>query len=193
MRRIGHIMLIISGFLLFGCVSNGSSSVGPSPVRSVAPEAATQSAGAPVQTPTPAAVNLIDPTYPLAIAGQNGWDYQRTAEVDLDADGVAERVVVMAKAPANSDDVGWDDGEPWQVYIEESSGERTYIFARWVQLGRLEGVITSNEQGQPDELLIVEKGGGRFVVYQVAYRGPAAFQTTEALSVGLYQFVAAPE
>ena len=42
------------------------------------------------------AASLIDPGQVAATASDSGWNYRRTAEIDVDADGATEKVVMMA-------------------------------------------------------------------------------------------------
>ncbi|HJR36335.1 MAG TPA: hypothetical protein VJ817_15365, partial [Gemmatimonadales bacterium] len=75
------------------------------------------------------AVQLVDSAIPPAVAGAEGWNYQQSARADLDGDGRAERVVMTAKVELYRGRPAWDDGQPWQVYIEAAEGGRTYVYA----------------------------------------------------------------
>src|SRR5690606_15712646 len=63
-------------------------------------------------------VALVDTSIQPGVAGQDGWMYSRSAEADLDGDGAPERVVLMARAEVMDGRPLWDDGQPWQVYVE---------------------------------------------------------------------------
>lgn len=99
--------------------------------------------------------------------------YSRAAQADLDGDGEAERVVVMARAEVRDRRPLWDDGQPWQVYVEESGGERTYLYARFVQLGSVTMRIGLGEEGRPPSVVVVEHVPDRLAVYELQYSGPS--------------------
>lgn len=130
-------------------------------------------------------VNLLDPRYPAATAGQQGYHYHESAAADLDGDGRAETVHVIARVERTGQpppgDVAWDDGQPWQVYVEAAGGARTHLYARWVQLGRLRVMI--GERGSKPVLVILEEGGAGLALYQVTFGGQGQFQAVELAQV----------
>jgi len=83
-------------------------------------------------------VNLVDPHKPLAVAGQSGWEYQRTASADFDGDGTTETAVLIAQVNLYHDRPAWEDGHVWQLYIEEADQTRTYLYAQFLPFGVLE-------------------------------------------------------
>lgn len=97
--------------------------------------------------------------------------YSRAAQADLDGDGEAERVVLMARAEVRDRRPLWDDGQPWQVYVEESGGERTYLYARFVQLGSVTMRIGLGEEGRRPSVVLVEHVPDRVAVYELQYSG----------------------
>lgn len=125
------------------------------------------------------AVNLLDPQYPPMVVGE-GWGYHETAEADLDGDGAREAVSVIARATGPED---FDDGQPWQVYIEEPDGRRTHVYSRWVQLGHLE-VYVSDDEGKAS-LIILEKQGFSLVMYRVYYGGPGVHSSVLVAGAGI--------
>ena len=66
----------------------------------------------------------------------------------------------------------WDDGQPWQVYVEEPTGELTLLFARYVQLGTVTARVTLHEPDLPTAVLIIEHLPDGITLYEVEYRGP---------------------
>ena len=128
-----------------------------------------------------AGLDLVDPAYPQPLPG----DYRRTARVDLDGDGREEQIVVLAAVELvrdggefpGIDDFAWDDGQPWQVYVEEPGGQRTYLFSQFVQLGTVEALV------DPDaaRIWIVVQTGAGLDVYEVIYEGPGDYQVRRAV------------
>lgn len=125
-------------------------------------------------TGVPLAVSLIDSTIPPAVAGEGGWNYQQAATADLDGDGAPERVVLTARVEMYRGRPAWDDGQPWQVYIEEADGRRTHVYARRLQLGTLSLRVSRAEAGQPAAVVLLEQLPDQMSVYEIAYAGPAA-------------------
>jgi hypothetical protein len=123
------------------------------------------------QTTTPA--DLIDPDIPAAIAGQDGWNYHRSASADFDGDGATERAVLTARVEMYRGRPAWDDGQPWQVYVEAAGGgARTYLYAQRLQLGTLTMRITAGADGRPPTIVLLEHLPHRLSVYEAAYAGP---------------------
>ncbi|HEX9165371.1 MAG TPA: hypothetical protein VF862_05645 [Gemmatimonadales bacterium] len=117
-------------------------------------------------------VTLIDPDLPPAIAGEGGWDYQQTAEADLDGDGQAERVVLTARVELYRGRPAWDDGQPWQVYVEAPDGRRTRVYAQRLQLGTLTLRLGLAGPGQPATVVLLEHLPDRLSLYEAWYAGP---------------------
>ncbi|HEX6924668.1 MAG TPA: hypothetical protein VF167_04535 [Longimicrobiaceae bacterium] len=119
-------------------------------------------------------IALVDTSIEPAVAGQDGWMYSRSAEADLDSDGELERVVLMARAEVRDGRPLWDDGQPWQVYVEESDGRRTYLYSRYVQLGSPTLRIGLEQQGRPPSLILLEHVPDRVSFYEIVYEGPGS-------------------
>ena len=126
------------------------------------------------------AVELVDTGIPPAVAGEAGWELAQAATADLDGDGVEERAVLTARVEMYRGRPAWDDGQPWQVYVEEGDGTRTYAYARFVQLGTVEALLTRGDGGPPT-LVLVERVPDALTVYEVAYRGPGRVETIRRL------------
>lgn len=127
---------------------------------------------APTETVAAVPVQLVDSAITPAIAGKDGWNYHQTAETDVDGDGQAERVVMSARVELVRGRPAWDDGQPWQVYVEEPDGQRTYLYAQRLQLGTLTMRVTSADAGTPS-IVLLENLPDRVSVYEAAYEGPA--------------------
>lgn len=124
------------------------------------------------------AVNLIYPRYLMAPGDERHWGYHRAVTADLDRDGSPETVHVRARAPRDAEETGWDDGHPWNVYVEEPDGTRTYIYAGWVQIGRLDVMLTEGQQ-----IVILNRQGAGLAVYRVQYRGPEDYQAAQMVAL----------
>lgn len=125
--------------------------------------------------PAPDTVNLVDPQLSRAVAGEDGWMYSQQVEADLDGDGDGERVVLTARVETMRGRPLWDDGQPWQVYVEEASGERTYLYARFVQLGAVTMRIGLPERGAGATIVLLEHLPDRLSVHEIEYRAPGDF------------------
>ncbi len=121
-----------------------------------------------VDSPMPA-VQLIDSTIPPAIAGADGWNFQQSAEADLDGDGAPERVVLTARVEMYRGRPAWDDGQPWQVYVESAQGVRTYLYGQRLQLGSLTMRIAHPEPGQRASIVLLEHLPDRLRVIEASY------------------------
>ena len=123
-------------------------------------------------TPPPV---LIDTAIPPAVAGEEGWNYQQSAEADLNGDGQVEWVVLTARVEVYRGRPAWDDGQPWQVYIEAPDGRRTYVYAQRLQLGTLTMRLGHGGagEGQPVTVVLLVQLPDRLGVYEVTYIEPA--------------------
>jgi len=122
--------------------------------------------------------NLIDSQQELVNAGTAGWEYQQSMTADLDNDGSTETIFILArvlKDPLDPNEYQWDDGQPWQVYIQDG-GDITRVYARFVQIGRLNVFVTDQE---PPRLVIAEREGAGYSLYAVRYKGPGRTHTTK--------------
>lgn len=166
--------VLVAAWLLTACAAPGDAQPGSAPE----PEAPGEPVG------TEASLDLIDPAYPQPLQG----DYRLTAVADVDGDGQEEQVVVLAAVdrvredPDASpvDEFAWDDGQPWQVYVEEPDGSRTYLFSRFVQLGAVDALVDPDNR----RIWIVVKTGVGIDVYEVIHEDPDGYRARHA--VGAY-------
>ena len=155
---------------LFACACDRGADVPEPSANTPVPQDPMAVPVAPSDTPTPPpAVQLIDSLIPQAVAGEDGWNYHRTAEADLDGDGEAERVVLTARVELYRGRPAWDDGQPWQVYVQESDGRRTYVYARRLQLGALTMRIAQPTDGETPTIVLLEHLPDRMSVYEATY------------------------
>lgn len=122
-------------------------------------------------------VVLVDSGQSPAAAGADGWNYHRTASVDIDGDGELERVVIAARVEMVRGRPAWDDGQQWQVYVDEADSSRTVVYARRLQLGVLTLRLEAGPAGAPRHVVLVEHLPDRLAVYEVTYRGPSDFRS----------------
>lgn len=127
-------------------------------------------------------VQLIDSTISPAIAGAAGWQYQQRADADLDGDGVAEQVVLTARVELYRGRPAWDDGQPWQVYVEDTDSARTYIYAQFVQLGTVTMRVAAPVDSAHASIVLIEHRPDRVAVYEARYLGPGRAVVTEQFS-----------
>lgn len=131
----------------------------------------------PAAAPGDQAVGLVDPHIPPAVAGADGWNFQRSAELDLNGDGQPERVVLTARVELYRGRLAWDDGQPWQVYVEAADGSRTYLYAQRLQLGTLTMRLSRSEPGKPASIILFEHLPDRLSLYEAFYQQPGQAST----------------
>ena len=163
-----HRWLLIAA-ALFVCACDRGADVPEPPAQPAVVQDSIPASITPADTTPPPAVQLIDSLIPQAVAGEDGWNYHRTAEVDLDGDGEAERVVLTARVELYRGRPAWDDGQPWQVYVQESDGRRTYVYARRLQLGSLTMRIAQPTDGGTPTIVLLEHLPDRMSVYEATY------------------------
>jgi hypothetical protein len=146
--------------------------LGACAVDSRPPQSADSVPPAGTDTVAAPAIQLVDSAIPPAVAGAEGWNYQQSAGADLDGDGQAERVVLTAKVELYRGRPAWDDGQPWQVYIEAPDGGRTYVYGQRLQLGTLTMRVGSTEASQGSTVVLLEQLPDRISLYEVSYGGP---------------------
>ena len=79
-----------------------------------------------------------------------------SATADVIGDSVPERVVLTARVEMNRGRPAWDDGQPWQVYVESQDGRRSYLYAQRLQLGTLSLRVTRADSARKASLLLIE-------------------------------------
>lgn len=127
----------------------------------------------------PPSIQLVDPTIPPAVAGNAGWNYQQTAQADLNGDGELERVVLTARVELYRGRPAWDDGQPWQVYVEAADGKRTHVYAQRLQLGTLMMRVGLGDGRQAATVVLLEQLPDQLSVYEVSYLGPGRVSVAE--------------
>jgi hypothetical protein len=147
--------------------------------------------GTPAATSLPE-VDMVSPRHDDAVMGEAGWNHAQSTTADLDGDGTAEKAVIIANADIYHGTVLWNDGQVWQVYVEEPDGTRTYVYKQFLQLGsvlaRLArpeaprfGAAAKDAQVQPPTILLLEQVPQRFAAYEVRYSGPGQAKVFEVM------------
>lgn len=160
--RLSQMLLLFAVWLLSACAEGEES------YREPAVDTPGLAAGAEeAEVPLP-----VDSSVSVSPIGTELWQFGRSSMVDVDGDGEPERVVVAARAEVVRGQPLWDDGQPWQVYVQESTGEMTLLFARYVQLGSVTARVTLEEPGLPTAVFIIEHLPDGITLYEIEYRGP---------------------
>ncbi len=123
---------------------------------------------------------LIDTSLTLTPAGSDGWNFQQSVSGDLDGDGAEERVVLTARVEMMRGRPAWDDGQPWQVYVESADGRRTHMYARYVQLGTLTLRLSEPDAVKGSRIVVLEQLPDRLAIYEGEYRGVGRLRATTA-------------
>lgn len=170
-------LLLLATCLVAACDSAEDEPAKSTPAR---PETSAHAASA-------APFVLVDTTLPPATAGEAGWDYHLRADADLDGDGQPERASLIARvARGPGQDFQWDDGQPWQLSIQEADGTRTDVYRRFVQLGTVEAHVATAESGDGRVILIVEHVPQSMRIYEVTYAGPGRVTAVERFARELH-------
>jgi hypothetical protein len=139
--------------------------------RAAEPASDSESAGPDENVPE---VGLIDSTIPPAIAGEDGWNYSMVANVDLYGDSLPERVVLTARVELMLGRPVWDDGQPWQVYVESHDTVRTRLYAQRLQLGTLDMRLTvPGDTVSRPTILLIEHLPDRLRILEARFTGSA--------------------
>ena len=124
---------------------------------------------------------LTDTAVAMAEAGQPGWKYQQRVSVDFDADGQLETAVLISDVAMDAAGMPlWEDGHRWQLYVDEPTGERTYVYRQFLPNGSLTADVVRRESGTRT-LLLVARTPQSIQMYEVKYSGPQRIVLMNAL------------
>ena len=133
-------------------------------------------------------ISLVDPTLPRAVDSTNSWQYRQGTEYDLNGDGQREKIIILANVErGSSGELAWDDGQPWEVRIEEPDGKRTRIFAQSVQSGTVKGYVTLRD-GHPT-IFLLEQTTSVLVGMEIVYFGPNKIKSRVLFSRNIDRFI----
>lgn len=124
----------------------------------------------------PETAQLVEPRVPLAVLGEGRWHHAHRAVADMNGDGSMETAVIMTDVEIGDDGQPiWEDGHHWQVYIEDgATGERTYVYARFLPHGSLQAHLAWPQQDAPPTIVLVERTPWSFAAHEVHYGGPGS-------------------
>ena len=132
--------------------------------------------------------SLVFPSLPAAVDSTNHWQYRESTMYDLDGNGSQEKIVILANVErSSSGELMWDDGQPWEVRIEESNGKTTRVFAQFVQLGTVKGYITHRDGHTTLFLLQQTSSGIRGM--EITYSGPNVVKSRVIFTRSIERFV----
>jgi hypothetical protein len=124
-------------------------------------------------------VDLVNRRLPDGVAGEPGWAHQQVVSADLNGDGNPERAVLTANVHMFRGRLDWQDGQQWQVYVEESDGTRTYVYKQLLQFGTLRARLSRPGPDQPPRIILLEQLPQRLSVYEIHYLGPGQAHAVE--------------
>lgn len=117
--------------------------------------------------------DLIQSRVPAATAGDSGWRYQQQVVADIDGDDDDETVVLISDVTLDAGGQPlWEDGHRWQVYVRESDGRVTRLYARFLPNGRLTAELAMPPSGATHGIVLIEQTPAHIGVYEFRYRGP---------------------
>lgn len=116
---------------------------------------------------------MLDARVPAAKAGDPGWTYAQRVSADFDGDGEDETAVLISDVTLDNGGAPlWEDGHRWQLYVEESDGKITRLYAKFIPRGRVTADVGIPSAGKELYLVVVEHSPDRMGVYEYEYRGP---------------------
>jgi hypothetical protein len=116
---------------------------------------------------------MLDARVSTAKAGDAGWMYAQRVVADFDGDDKDETAVLMSDVTLDARGAPlWEDGHRWQVYVEESDGTITRLYARFVPRGKVTADVGIPSAGKELYIVVVEHSPERMGVYEFEYRGP---------------------
>ena len=116
---------------------------------------------------------MLDARVPAARAGEPGWAYAQRVSADFDGDGEDETAVLISDVALDNGGAPlWEDGHRWQLYVEESDGKVTRLYAKFVPRGRVTADVGVPSAGKELYIVVVEQSPDRMGVYEYEYRGP---------------------
>jgi hypothetical protein len=117
--------------------------------------------------------SMLDARVPPAKAGDPGWMYAQRVAADFDGDGQDETAVLISDVTLDNGGAPlWEDGHRWQIYVEESDGTVTRLYARFVPRGKVTADVGVPSAGKELYIVVVEHSPERMGVYEYEYRGP---------------------
>lgn len=118
--------------------------------------------------------DLTDQHRSSSLSGNGAWKYSRSySNSDLNGDGEKEIIHLLADVEMIDGEPAWDDGQPWEIVIEEQNGEKTSVFLDYVQLGSVEIDLINRESVQ--ELLLIVRQGADIKILTISYNHPNEF------------------
>ena len=116
---------------------------------------------------------MLDARVPAAKAGDPGWMYAQRVTADFDGDDKDETAVLISDVTLDNGGAPlWEDGHRWQLYVEESDGKVTRLYAKFIPRGRVTADVGIPSAGKELYIVVVEHSPDRIGVYEYEYRGP---------------------
>lgn len=126
--------------------------------------------------------SLVDDDYPEAAAGDPGWEYAAAISIDLDGDDSAETIVLVANVSLFNGIPGWNDGQVWQAYVEEPTGERTDLYRQYIQLGNVSLAVSADPDNESPAILLAENTASHIRMIEIRYHSPENVSAREVFS-----------
>jgi hypothetical protein len=116
---------------------------------------------------------MLDARVPAAKAGDAGWAYAQRVTADFDGDDKDETAVLISDVTLDNGGAPlWEDGHRWQLYVEESDGTVTRLYAKFIPRGRVTADVGIPSAGKELYIVVLEHAPDRVGVYEFEYRGP---------------------
>jgi hypothetical protein len=116
---------------------------------------------------------MLDARVPAAKSGDPGWAYAQRVTADFDGDDKDETAVLISDVTLDRGGAPlWEDGHRWQLYVEESDGTVTRLYAKFIPRGRVTADVGIPSAGKELYIVVLEHAPDRMGVYEFEYRGP---------------------
>jgi hypothetical protein len=130
------------------------------------------------------AEQMIDESF----SGKNDWrqwKYRRSIEADLNKDGKAETIWLLAdleqQPQADGKPSQWQfkDSAPWAVVIESPTKKQTLVYLEWSQFGRVDAMVVNEKDNA--NLVIINRQSEAISLYEIKYQRPNQYRVCQIL------------
>ena len=117
------------------------------------------------------------------------WTHRRAVDADLDADGIAERILVVSDVQTGPGGVPlWEDGHRWAVIVEDGKAH-TLLYGAFVPNGDVEAAVLAPEAANRRNVLVRERTPQQSRTFVIAYEKPGTARTVSVADNHVEQWI----